>query len=85
MMFYECLMLMLMLCKSIYARLTPRVLQRKNSTACSDLIMEIGQASIHFVNLSMVTSRWVKLLGAFLNGPTRSSPQTAKGHVMGII
>ena len=37
-----------------------------------------------FVNLSMVTSRWVKPPGAFLSGPTRSSPQTTKGHVMGI-
>ena len=27
MLIYECSMLMLMLCKSIYARLTPRVLQ----------------------------------------------------------
>ena len=34
-------------------------MSRKNSTACSDLIAEIGQASIHFVNLSMVTSKWV--------------------------
>ena len=31
----------------------------KNSTACSDLITEIGRASIHFVNLSTVTSKWV--------------------------
>ena len=26
---------------------------------CSDLIVEIGRASIHFINLSMVTSKWV--------------------------
>ena len=52
----------------------------KTSTACSDLIVEIDRASIHFINLSMVTSRWVKPTGAFLSGPTRSSPQTAKGH-----
>ena len=66
---------------------TPKrwMMSRKNSTACSDLIVEIGQASIHFVNLSMVTSRWVKPPGAFLSGPTRSSPQTVKGHVMGIV
>ena len=66
---------------------TPKrwVMSRKNSTACSDLIVEIGQASIHFVNLSMVTSKWVYPPGAFLRGPTRSSPQTMKGHVMGII
>ena len=66
---------------------TPKrwMMSRKNSTACSDLIVEIGRASIHFVNLSMVTSRWVKPPGAFLSGPTRSSPQIAKGHVMGIV
>ena len=29
--------------------------------------------------------KWVKPPGAFLRGPTRSSPQTTKGHVMGII
>ena len=27
-------------------------ISRKNSTACSDLIVEIGRATIHFVNLS---------------------------------
>jgi len=31
----------------------------KNNMACSNLIAEIGRASIHFVNLSMVTSKWV--------------------------
>ena len=32
----------------------------KNNTACSDLITVIGRASIHFVNLSTVTSKCVK-------------------------
>ena len=66
---------------------TPKwwMMSRKNSTACLDLIMEIGRASIHFINLSMVTNRWVKPPGAFLSGPTRLSPQTVKGYVMGII
>jgi hypothetical protein len=32
---------------------------RKNHTACSDFITEIGQTSIHFENLSMVTSKCV--------------------------
>ena len=66
---------------------TPKrwMMSRKNSTACSDLIVEIGRALIHFVNLSTVTSKWVKPTGTFLRGPTRSSPQTTKGHVMGII
>ena len=66
---------------------TPKqwMMSKKNSIACLDLIAEIGQASIHFVNLSMVTSKWVNPPGAFLRGPTRSSPQTTKGHVMGII
>ena len=34
------------------------MMSRKNSIACSDLIMEMGRASIHFVNLSIVTSKW---------------------------
>jgi hypothetical protein len=40
---------------------TPKqwMMLRKNSMACSNLTTEIGQASIHFVNLSMVTSKWV--------------------------
>ena len=66
---------------------TPKqwMMSRKNSMACSDLIAEIGRASIHFVNLSMVTSKWVYPQSAFLRGPTRLSPQTMKGHMMGII
>ena len=32
------------------------------------------RASIHLVNFSMVTSKWVYPLGAFLRCPTRSSP-----------
>jgi hypothetical protein len=31
----------------------------KKSTACSDLILVSGHASIHLENLSMATSRWV--------------------------
>ena len=40
---------------------TPKrwTMSRKNSMACSDLIVEISQASIHFVNLSTVTSKCV--------------------------
>ena len=44
-----------------------------------------GLASIHLVNLSIITKRWVYPEGAFLKGPTISSPQTAKGHVIGIV
>ena len=61
------------------------MMSRKNSMACSDLIAEIGRASIYLVNLSMVMSKWVYPPSAFLRGPTRSSPQTVKGHVMQII
>ena len=32
---------------------------KENCTACLDLIMEIGRASIHFVNLSIATSKCV--------------------------
>ena len=40
---------------------TPKrwTMSRKNSMAYSDLIAEIGRASIHFVKLSLVTSKWV--------------------------
>ena len=46
----------------------------KNNTTYSDLITVISRASIHFVNLFMVTSKCVKPPGALLRGPTRSSP-----------
>src|ERR1041385_162085 len=45
----------------------------------------IGRASIHLVNLSTATSRWVRPPLARLNGPTMSNPQTANGHVTGIV
>ena len=32
----------------------------KNNTACSDFITVIGQASIHFMNLSTATSKCVE-------------------------
>src|SRR4051812_589587 len=40
----------------------------------------IGLASIHLVNLSTATSTCAKPLLPVLNGPTISSPQTAKGQ-----
>jgi hypothetical protein len=57
----------------------------KNSTACSDLMLVIGRASIHLKNLSMVTRRWVKPPVVLFKGPTKSSLQTANRHVMGIV
>ena len=57
----------------------------KNYTACSDLILVMGLASIHLENLSIATSKWVKPPGAFCNGPTRSSPHMAKGHAMEMV
>ena len=40
---------------------TPKAMDdvEEEQQACLDLIVEIGRASIHFVNLSMVTSKWV--------------------------
>jgi hypothetical protein len=52
---------------------------------CLELILDRGIASTHLLNLSTVTSRWVKPPGAFLKGPKRSRPHTLKGQVMGII
>ena len=57
----------------------------KNRTACSDLIFPMGQALIHFKNLSIATSKWVKPPGAFCSGPTRSIPHTVNSHVMGMV
>jgi hypothetical protein len=48
-------------------------------------ILARGLASIHLVNLSPMTSRWVKPLGAFLKGPKRSKPHTANDHVTGMV
>ena len=45
----------------------------------------MGLASIHLVNLSTATSRWVKPLLPVLRGPTMSSPQTANGQTSGIV
>src|SRR3954468_23840437 len=44
-----------------------------------------GLASIHLVNLSTMNSKYFFLWVPPLRGPTMSSPQTAKGHVMGIV
>jgi hypothetical protein len=57
----------------------------KKSTTCSDLMLVIGRASIHLENLSMATSKWVKPPVILFKGPTRSSPQTANGQVMGMV
>ena len=57
----------------------------KNNTACSDLMLVMARTSIHFENLSMATNKWVKPPGAGRKGPTRSNPQTAKGHVTGMV
>jgi hypothetical protein len=54
-------------------------------TACLKLILARGLASIHLVNLSPVTSRWVKPLSAFLKGSKRSRPHIANGHVTGMV
>jgi hypothetical protein len=62
-----------------------KTISLKNRTACLDLILPMGRASIHLENLSIATNKWVKPPGAFYCGPTRSSPHTANGHMMGIV
>jgi hypothetical protein len=57
----------------------------KNSTTCSDLMLVIEWASMHLENSSMATSKWVKPPVVLFRGPTKSSPQTAYSHVMGIV
>ena len=60
---------------------TPKrwTMSRKNSTTCSDLIVDIGRASIHFVNLSIVTSRWVKPSGRLFEWPNQVEPLDHEG------
>ena len=60
-----------------------KMMSVKNRTVCSDLILPMGRVSIHLENLSIATSKWVKPPSAFYSRPMRSSPHTAKGHVMG--
>jgi hypothetical protein len=55
------------------------------SMAFLEPILARGFASIHLVNLSTTTSRWVKPPGAVLKGPRRSRPHTANNLVMGIV
>jgi hypothetical protein len=52
-----------------------------NDTACSDLRLVIGRASIHFMNLLIATSRCLCPPGAFRKGPTMSNPHTMNGHL----
>src|SRR4051812_6448314 len=56
-----------------------------NLTAVGASNFLIGRASIHLVNLSTATRRWVKPPLAILNVPTMSSPHTANGQVIGIV
>jgi hypothetical protein len=48
-------------------------------------ILAKGLASVYSVNLSTATSKWVEPPSAFLKGPKRSRPHTAKGHMMGMV
>jgi hypothetical protein len=54
-------------------------------TACLEPILARGLASIYLVNLSIMMSRWVKPLGAFLNGPKKSRTHMTNIHVMGMV
>src|SRR3954463_7805166 len=50
-------------------------------TAVRAIELVIGTASIHLVNLSTTTSRFVRPpFEDFLSGPTMSSPHVANGH-----
>src|SRR5207244_5418815 len=57
----------------------------KNSFALAVVIVAIGLASIHLVNLSMAMKRCVKPPDALCRGPTMSRPQTANDQVIRIV
>jgi hypothetical protein len=50
-----------------------------------ELILARGLASIHLVNLSTATSRWVKPLDTFLKVSKRSRPHMAKVYEMEMV
>jgi hypothetical protein len=50
----------------------------KNSIACSDLMLVIGQASIHFENLSMAMSKWVKPPVVLFRGSDQVKPPNSE-------
>jgi hypothetical protein len=65
--------------------LKQKMMSSMKSSACLEPIFARGLALIHLVNVSIMTSRWVKPLGAFLKGSRRSRPHMANVHVMGIV
>ena len=61
----------MMLCGMTYRT----VMFTMNVIALRSFSFLIGFASIHFLNLSTATSRWVMPPRAVLNGPTMSNPR----------
>lgn len=56
-----------------------------NSLALAAVILTTCFASMHLLNLSMQTNKWVIPPGAFLKGPTISRPHTANDQEIGIV
>lgn len=56
------------------------IISGKNSIAFVELNLTSGSYSIYFVNLSIAKKMDSKPLGAFVSGPTMSSPQHEKDH-----
>src|SRR3954463_3024339 len=71
----------MMLCGTPYLNINPLI--KLMAVLASRSLM--GLASIHFVNLSTATNRWVKPLLPVLSGPIMSRPQTAKGQTSGMV
>src|SRR4051812_879109 len=64
----------------------PKMIDLMKLTAVKAVKMVIGITSIHLVNLSTATRRYVMpLFEDFLSGPTMSSPRVAKGQDSGMV
>jgi hypothetical protein len=61
-----------------------KILEMKSTTR-SGVSLPIGLYSIHLVNLSIATNKWVKPPGAIVKGPIISRLQQAKGQDGGMV
>ena len=73
MLVYECLMIMLMLCKSSYARLTPRVLHIPRTTIKSLALVDfvVEWTEVQFPTPDVTHEYWTMYFDGFVMAPSQ--------------